>query len=117
MRLINLLMPIRKLIVSALVLAVLLVLAYWAFCDRVCTLAEVPMDDKAVLVGIVEDVCVVEGEGATAAFRLVDPTGKVFVVSHRGPPREGCLVIVWGTRQQTDEGRTIVIETRRLGSF
>jgi len=117
MRPTKLLMSIRRLITFALVLAVLLLLAYWAFCDRVCTLTEVPTGDKAVLVGIVEDVCVVEGEGMTAAFRLADPTGKVFIISHSGAPREGCLVIVWGTRTQTDEGRTVVMETRRLGSF
>jgi hypothetical protein len=110
--------PFLKSCVGALlVLAFLLVLAHFVFCEQVGKLQAVADGKKIVLSGVVANVHGVAGEECESIYELNDPTGSVFVVSRNGLPQPDALVVLWGTKTSTDAGRVLVREQRRVGSF
>lgn len=105
----------RGFVGSLIVLAILLVLAYFAFCTQAGTLSAVQSGRDVVMAGQVIECFGDVGEDCV--YVLEDPSGSVYVMSDMGTPAEGAFVVVWGTTQETDEGRRTLIEQKRAGTF
>lgn len=114
MRLLSLIRWPRSLVAFAVVLITTLVVAYATFCDRVGCLAEADVGTRVLLCGSVISSAEAEME---IAYEIEDRTGHVFVLTSVGAPSKGAIVLVWGTKMQTDTGRAIVKEHKRVGSF
>lgn len=105
----------RGLLGTLIVIAVFLALAYACFFTQAGAVGEVQDGQSIILVGRVRSA---HGEGAVAAvYELEDPSGRIFVTTEVGAPIEGALVLVRGTKSRTDEGRPIVVENQRMGTF
>ena len=105
----------RGLLGTLIVIAIFLALAYACFCTQAVAVGAVPDGRSVMLVGRVRAA---HGDGADgAAYELEDPSGRIFVTSEVGAPIEGALVLVCGKKSQTDEGRPIIVEDQRLGTF
>lgn len=100
---------------SLIVLAILLALGYFAFCTQAGTLDAV--DDGRVVVMAGQVTGCFGDVGAECVYVLEDPSGSVYVVSGLGAPAEGAFILVWGTTSETDEGRRLLIEQKRAGTF
>ena len=105
----------RGLLTSALVLAILLALAYVCLCHRADQLARLENGQSVVLVGWVR--AAYEPGSPQGAYELEDATGKVFVTTQLGAPQSGTMVLVWGNKKNTNTGRPVLIERRRIGNF
>ena len=115
MRLIAWLGLLRGLLTSALVLAILLVLAYVCLCHRADQLGQLQDGQSVVLAGWVRTAY--EPGSPQGAYELEDVTGKIFVTTQLGAPQPGTMVLVWGSKKNTNTGRAVVIERRRIGNF
>ncbi len=115
MRLLTCLGLLRGLVTSALVLAILLALAYACFCHRTDQLTGLDDGQPVVLAGWVRTAY--EPGSPQGAYELEDATGKVFVTTQLGTPQQGTMVLVWGTKKDTNTSRAVVIERRRVGNF
>lgn len=105
----------RGLLGTVIVIAILLVLVHACFCTHAGAVGAVPDGRSIMLVGRVRSA---HGEGAEAAiYELEDPSGRIFITTLVGAPSEGALVLVRGTKSRTDEGRPIVVENQRTGTF
>ncbi len=115
MRLFMYLGLLRGFVTSALVLALLLVLAYGCFCHRVDQLGRLADDERVLLVGWVR--AAYDTNAPEGAYELEDATGVTFVGTRVGVPQPGNIVLVWGAKASTTTGRPMVVEHRRTGSF
>lgn len=105
----------RKVIGSLIVMAIIVAIAYACFCTHIDAIGMAKDETRLVLVGQVHRAH--GDEVGNAAYELEDPSGRVFVITQVGTPSDGSLVIVLGTKNTTDNGRPLVIEQRRAGTF
>ena len=107
----------RTLLLFASILAILLGVCYWLFCDRADQLSEVPIGGRVVIVGQVQKCFPADGPAGPFIYQIADPTAKVFVITSRGLPRPGAIVVLMGDKAVTDQERPLLVETWRAGSF
>jgi len=105
----------RGLVASLIILTILLVLLYVCFYTAAGSLDDVTDGKNVGLVGQVKRVF--GGTDRACVYVLEDPSGAVYVLTDVGSPQEGAFVIVWGTKTTTDEGRSMIVERRRAGTF
>jgi hypothetical protein len=105
----------RKFVTSAIVLALLLTLAYALFCYRVDQLGQVADNAPVLLVGNVR--AAYDAGPQDGAYELEDATGVTFVSTNVGLPQQGSFVLLWGVKASTGTGRPMIREHRRAGSF
>jgi len=96
---------------------VLFVLSYVFLCDRAENLDSLQCGKTVVLVGFVEEVFPSTGQDRNIVYKLQDLTGEAYLLSQKNPPREGTVLIVWGTKGETEAGRPILLEKNRVGDF
>ena len=107
----------RKLLLSLLILAALLVGLYWLLFDRIGAIHPNAEEQRLLLIGRVTQTYARDARLETAAYVLRDPTGSIWCLSEKGPPRAGSLLILWGHSERTTQGRTVCREDGRIGSF
>jgi hypothetical protein len=105
----------RGLLGTLIVLAILLAIGYACLCTQAAAIGAIQDGQSVMLVGRVRRA---HGDGAEpAVYELEDPSGRIFITTEVGAPVEGAVVLVRGTKNRTDEGRPIVVERQRLGTF
>jgi len=96
---------------------VLLVLSYVFLCDRIENLDSLERGKTVVLAGFVEEVFRSPGQEHNIIYKLRDITGETYLLTQKTPPREGTVLIVWGTKAETEAGRPILLEKNRVGDL
>lgn len=95
----------------------LLQVAYLAFCQPAGLLVECEDNEVVRVAGRVVATAASEHTPHRGAYQLEEPTGRVWIISERGLPDKGSLVLVRARKTTTGEGRPLGIELRRLGTF
>lgn len=110
------LLGIRRFICSLIVIAILLLFAYWALCYRAADLVQLPIQRQAIVVGVVTEVFVSDEGDKNTVYKLSDLTGTVFVITDDSPPSSNSIAVVWGHKAATPNGRAILLEAGRAGA-
>lgn len=105
----------RMVLGSPLLLGLVLLILYGVFCDRAEDFDSVPYGQRAIVIGFVEEVFSVNEGEYSGAYKLQDPTAEVYILSEQNPPREGAILLVWGSKAGTDTGAPVLLEKNRIG--
>lgn len=103
------------LVIRVLLATVLIGLLTWIICFKsLRTVSGLPEGKSVIIIGQVKEVY---SGSQKNCYRLVDPSGDIWVVTDRGNPAVDTYLFMRGTTSRTKSGRPVCNEGWRLGTF